>query len=119
MTSKESKQELNFSYQVTKKPTTSKLLFLQIIRLWILSNRVVINAFFVVVYLRFLQDELFLLVTDQGFLTEDRVIWESLTNVEGDGFFVDAEFRSLPVVSSAPQPTPAPLSHQLSQEDQE
>ena len=66
------------------------------------------------------QDELFQLVTDQGFLTEDRVIWESLTNVEGDGFFVDAEFRSLPVVSSEPlQPAPVPLSEQLSQEDQE
>ena len=71
-------------------------------------------------YLYVLQDELFQLVTDQGFLTEDRVIWESLTNVEGDGFFVDAEFRSLPVVSSEPpQPTPVPLSQQLSQEDQE
>lgn len=65
------------------------------------------------------QDELFQLVTDQGFLTEDRVIWESLTNVEGDGFFVDAEFRSLPVVNSEPQPAPVPPSQQLSQEDQE
>lgn len=71
-------------------------------------------------YLYVFQDELFQLVTDQGFLTEDRVIWESLTNVEGDGFFVDTEFRSLPVVSSEPpQPAPVPLSQQLSQEDQE
>ena len=66
-----------------------------------------------------LQDELFQLVTDQGFLTEDRIIWESLTNVEGDGVFVDAEFRSLPVVSSEPKPATVPLSEQLSQEDQE
>ena len=38
------------------------------------------------------QDELFLLVTDQGFLTESNVVWETLSNVEGDGEFVDASF---------------------------
>lgn len=65
------------------------------------------------------KDELFLLVTDQGFLTEERVIWESLANVEGDSYFVDADFRTLPVVQSPPQPTHVPLDPQLSQEDQD
>lgn len=65
------------------------------------------------------KDELFLLVTDQGFLTEDRVIWESLSSVDGDSYFVDAEFRTLPAVHSPPQPAKAPVAQQLSQEDQD
>ena len=73
--------------------------------------------------LYFFQDELFLLVTDQGFLNEDQVIWESLANVEGDSYFVDAEFRSRPAAqSTAPrQPTAhlSPMNQQLSLEDQE
>lgn len=36
---------------------------------------------------------LYLLVTDQGFLQEENVVWESLHNVEGDGNFCDSEFR--------------------------
>ncbi|KAK2836140.1 hypothetical protein Q7C36_014009 [Tachysurus vachellii] len=36
---------------------------------------------------------LYLLVTDQGFLQEDTLVWESLHNVEGDGNFCDSEFR--------------------------
>lgn len=48
--------------------------------------------------------ELFLLVTDQGYLTESKAVWETLGNVEGDGHFVDAEFHtytkpSLPAIS--------------------
>ncbi|KAI0234292.1 Ubiquitin carboxyl-terminal hydrolase MINDY-2 [Lamellibrachia satsuma] len=38
--------------------------------------------------------ELFLLVTDQGYLTESKAVWETLGNVEGDGHFVDAEFHT-------------------------
>lgn len=65
-------------------------------------------------------DELFLLVTDQGFLTEDRVIWESLTNVEGDCVFVDAEFKSFPLEHrSTPQPAAIPPTQPLTQEDQD
>jgi hypothetical protein len=41
-----------------------------------------------------LQNELFVLVTDQGFLSEPNVVWETLSNVEGDGHFVDANFRT-------------------------
>ncbi|XP_062865331.1 ubiquitin carboxyl-terminal hydrolase MINDY-1 isoform X2 [Trichomycterus rosablanca] len=36
---------------------------------------------------------LYLLVTDQGFLQEDTLVWESLHNVEGDGNFCDSDFR--------------------------
>lgn len=36
---------------------------------------------------------LYLLVTDQGFLSEERLVFESLHNVEGDGNFCDSEFR--------------------------
>ncbi|GFO31126.1 ubiquitin carboxyl-terminal hydrolase mindy-1 [Plakobranchus ocellatus] len=48
--------------------------------------------------------ELFLLVTDQGFLTESQVVWETLSNVEGDCHFTDATFRTYtkPVPSSEP-----------------
>jgi len=34
------------------------------------------------------------LATDQGFLTESNVVWETLSNVEGDGHFVDAAFHT-------------------------
>ncbi|KAM4014043.1 ubiquitin carboxyl-terminal hydrolase MINDY-1 [Anomaloglossus baeobatrachus] len=36
---------------------------------------------------------LYLLVTDQGFLQEEKVIWESLHNVEGDSSFCDSDFH--------------------------
>merc|ERR1719494_1483332 len=48
--------------------------------------------------------ELFLLVTDQGFLTEPNVIWETLSNIEGDGFFADAKFKTASL-SNQPSPT--------------
>ncbi|KAK3740803.1 hypothetical protein QZH41_010088 [Actinostola sp. cb2023] len=70
------------------------------------------------------KNELFLLVTDQGFLTEDQVMWETLSNVEGDGYFVDANFRTIP--PSQPPPPPVPnmtpklsSSTGISQEDQD
>ncbi|NXI43259.1 MINY1 hydrolase, partial [Galbula dea] len=36
---------------------------------------------------------LYLLVTDQGFLQEEGVVWESLHNVDGDSCFCDADFH--------------------------
>lgn len=39
------------------------------------------------------QGHLYLLVTDQGFLQEGGLVWESLHNVEGDGNFCDSDFR--------------------------
>lgn len=47
------------------------------------------------------KSHLYLLVTDQGFLQEEQVVWESLHNVDGDSCFCDAEFH---------------LSHSLCQE---
>ena len=41
-----------------------------------------------------LQNELFTLVTDQGFHDEPSAIWETLANVEGDGKFVNQRFNS-------------------------
>uniref|UniRef100_A0A8D0GAW3 Ubiquitin carboxyl-terminal hydrolase n=1 Tax=Sphenodon punctatus TaxID=8508 RepID=A0A8D0GAW3_SPHPU len=39
------------------------------------------------------KSHLYLLVTDQGFLQEEQVTWESLHNVDGDSCFCDAEFH--------------------------
>lgn len=47
------------------------------------------------------KSHLYLLVTDQGFLHEEQVVWESLHNVDGDSCFCDAQFH---------------LSHSLGQE---
>ncbi|KAM6112521.1 ubiquitin carboxyl-terminal hydrolase MINDY-1 [Phoenicopterus ruber ruber] len=57
---------------------------------------------------------LYLLVTDQGFLQEERVVWESLHNVDGDSCFCDTEFH----LSHAPGKegaTAAPPDHRLQQ----
>lgn len=48
------------------------------------------------------KNELFQLVTDQGFLTESNVVWETLGNVEGDCHFVDSEFHTY----TKPEPPP-------------
>lgn len=39
------------------------------------------------------KSHLYLLVTDQGFLREEQVVWESLHNVDGDSCFCDSEFH--------------------------
>ena len=36
--------------------------------------------------------ELFLLVTDQGYLKEPNVVWETLSSVDGAGHYVDHRF---------------------------
>jgi len=41
-------------------------------------------------------NELLQLVTDQGFLTESSVVWETLSSIDGDGQFVDGLFRTVP-----------------------
>lgn len=48
------------------------------------------------------QKELLQLVTDQGFLGEPNVVWETLSSIDGDGQFVDSHFRTVP-----PKPEPA------------
>ncbi|PNF28410.1 Ubiquitin carboxyl-terminal hydrolase MINDY-1 [Cryptotermes secundus] len=47
-------------------------------------------------------NELFQLVTDQGFLHEPRVVWETLSNIEGDGMFVDGHFVTVPPKAAGP-----------------
>ncbi|KAM7318307.1 ubiquitin carboxyl-terminal hydrolase MINDY-1 [Alexandromys fortis] len=39
------------------------------------------------------KSHLYLLVTDQGFLQEEQVVWESLHNVDGDSCFCDSDFH--------------------------
>ena len=46
------------------------------------------------------KDEIFLLVTDQGFLKENSVVWETLNSIDGDGQFVDSEFITAPPKAS-------------------
>ncbi|RWS28399.1 hypothetical protein B4U80_07982 [Leptotrombidium deliense] len=58
------------------------------------------------------KNELFQLVTDQGFLTESNVVWETLNNIENDGQFVDAEFITVP-----PKSIPVPNSQQQVDQD--
>ena len=36
---------------------------------------------------------LYLLVTDQGFLNQPGVVWETLDNIQGDTVFVDQDFN--------------------------
>ncbi|CAL8396446.1 unnamed protein product [Gadus morhua 'NCC'] len=61
------------------------------------------------------QGHLYLLVTDQGFLGEEGLVWESLHNVEGDGNFCDADFR----LCHPPQRTPQPPLQDQRQIDQD
>lgn len=53
------------------------------------------------------KNELFQLVTDQGFLTESNVVWETLGNVEGDCHFVDSEFHTY----TKPEPPSVPVDN--------
>ncbi|XP_068565486.1 ubiquitin carboxyl-terminal hydrolase MINDY-1 isoform X2 [Cebidichthys violaceus] len=58
---------------------------------------------------------LYLLVTDQGFLQEEGLVWESLHNVEGDGNFCDSDFRLCHPPQRAPPTTNLPTSAQEQQ----
>lgn len=51
------------------------------------------NNHFSTIYKR--KMELFLLVTDQGFLKEPRVVWETLNSIDGDNQFVDEGFLTV------------------------
>ena len=50
---------------------------------------------------------LYQLLTDQGFLNEASVVWETLENIEGDGDFVDSDFVPVPPRSVESMMTPA------------
>jgi len=57
--------------------------------------------------------ELLQLVTDQGFLGESNVIWETLGSIDGDGQFVDGLFRTVPPKAEC---TTAPVEQQINQD---
>jgi len=60
--------------------------------------------------------ELFLLVTDQGFLNQTRVVWETLSNIEGDGEFVDDELNTVAAAPEQEQQEPLSPEQQLEQD---
>uniref|UniRef100_A0A3Q3QQS6 Ubiquitin carboxyl-terminal hydrolase n=1 Tax=Monopterus albus TaxID=43700 RepID=A0A3Q3QQS6_MONAL len=64
---------------------------------------------------------LYLLVTDQGFLQEEGLVWESLHNVEGDGNFCDSDFRLCHPPQRAPPASTLPptIQEQQRQIDQD
>ncbi|XP_003748263.1 ubiquitin carboxyl-terminal hydrolase MINDY-2 [Galendromus occidentalis] len=66
-------------------------------------------------------NQLYQLVTDQGFLTEHMVVWESLTNVEGDGQFTDGDFGQTPPQLSREQQIEQDeqLARQMQMEEEE
>ncbi|NXC30937.1 MINY1 hydrolase, partial [Campylorhamphus procurvoides] len=57
---------------------------------------------------------LYLLVTDQGFLREEGVVWESLHTVDGDSCFCDTEFHLSHTLGKGGDPA-APPDPQLGQ----
>lgn len=48
--------------------------------------------------------KLYQLVTDQGFLNESAVVWETLNNIDNDGEFVDGDFEPVPPKAMALSP---------------
>ncbi|NXT47102.1 MINY1 hydrolase, partial [Pluvianellus socialis] len=58
---------------------------------------------------------LYLLVTDQGFLQEEQVVWESLHNVDGDSCFCDTDFHLSHAPGKEGAAAAAPLDHRLQQ----
>ncbi|OWK51987.1 Protein FAM63A [Lonchura striata] len=63
---------------------------------------------------------LYLLVTDQGFLQEEGVVWESLHSVDGDSCFCDAEFHlSHPLGKEGATAAPPDPRRQQRQVDQD
>ncbi|XP_061764519.1 ubiquitin carboxyl-terminal hydrolase MINDY-1 [Nerophis ophidion] len=62
---------------------------------------------------------LYLLVTDQGFLREETLVWESLHNVEGDGNFCDSHFRLCHPPQRGSPPAKLPPCDQQRQIDQD
>ena len=48
-------------------------------------------------------------MTDQGFLGETSVVWETLSSIDGDGQFVDGQFRTVPPKPERPLPSSSPV----------
>ncbi|KAM6106616.1 LOW QUALITY PROTEIN: ubiquitin carboxyl-terminal hydrolase MINDY-1 [Pterocles gutturalis] len=58
---------------------------------------------------------LYLLVTDQGFLQEESVVWESLHTVDGDSCFCDTDFHLSHAPGTGGAAAAAPPDHRLQQ----
>lgn len=69
------------------------------------------NNHFITMYKQ--KDRLYQLVTDQGFLNEPDVVWESLINVEGDGQFTDSDF-----VVNPPKPPCLTTEQQIDRDEE-
>lgn len=63
--------------------------------------------------------ELYVLATDQGFLHEAGVVWETLSNIEGDSHFVDAGFRVFQQSASKPSVQTTSFTNTTEQIDQD
>ncbi|XP_060614033.2 ubiquitin carboxyl-terminal hydrolase MINDY-1 [Anolis sagrei] len=61
------------------------------------------------------QSHLYLLVTDQGFLHEEQVAWESLHNVDGDSCFCDTDFHLSHALGKEAAGGPPPEQQHLNQ----
>ncbi|XP_034230923.1 ubiquitin carboxyl-terminal hydrolase MINDY-1-like isoform X2 [Thrips palmi] len=64
------------------------------------------------------QNELFLLVTDQGFLHEYNVVWEMFCNIEGDSMFVDSDFKNVPPKTTSDFSPAATTMSQIDQDEE-
>jgi hypothetical protein len=51
------------------------------------------NNHFSIMYKNPVDQKLYLLVTDQGYLTHESIVWESFDNIEGDAVFCDSNFK--------------------------
>lgn len=69
------------------------------------------NNHFITLHKR--KDLMYQLVTDQGFLNEADVVWETLNNVEGDGQFADSNF-----VVKPPKPRSLTTEQQIDQDEE-
>uniref|UniRef100_G3MMA3 Ubiquitin carboxyl-terminal hydrolase n=2 Tax=Amblyomma TaxID=6942 RepID=G3MMA3_AMBMU len=69
------------------------------------------NNHFITLYKR--KDRMYQLVTDQGFLNEADVVWETLINCEGDGQFADSDF-----VINPPKPRCLTTEQQIDQDEE-
>ena len=66
-----------------------------------------------------LNGRILLLVTDQGFLKEPKVVWETLDSVNGDGTFVDDNFQIYQAKDKTMDPTACPMDIAVTQNNQQ
>lgn len=69
------------------------------------------NNHFSTIYKSPADNQLYILVTDSGFLNHDQIIWESLENIDNDGRFFNSRF--VEITSSSAGNSPAKVSNNL------